>query len=119
MVKVPLRHVRDVPAAEDADLKVVDLARLVGRLEARRLEAVRPLEVQEDDVVGADVLGDLLPRPAVREEVGGVCEVDAVLGVWSVVVLDGWLRGLTMWGCTHSGEHETKMTFSAPASLAI
>lgn len=49
-----------------------------------------------------------------------VCKIYAILDVELVMVatVDTMLQ-LTICGCVHSGEQETKITRAAPASLAI
>ena len=65
VLEVALRHLGLVLAAEDADLEVLDRALALGGFDARVFQV---LEVLEDDIVGTDDLGDLLPRLVVGDE---------------------------------------------------
>lgn len=77
MVKVTIRHGRDVAAAEDADfeLRRLGAAVLAGDFGAGVFEVVKGLI---DDGVGADVGGDRGGVTVVGDEFLGGGEVDAI-----------------------------------------
>ena len=79
MLKVPLGNRSFVGAAEYANLKVLDQT-VGGSFSAGFLKSV---EVLVDDLVGVDVLRDVLPRLFVRNEFLWASEINAVLDLIS------------------------------------
>ena len=79
MLKVPLGNRRFVGAAEYANLKVLDKI-VGGSLSAGILKGV---EVLVDDLVGVDVLRNVLPRLFVRNQLLWAGEINAVLNLIS------------------------------------
>lgn len=78
VLKVALGYLSDVLAAEDADLEVLCSAR--GQLGAAGLEVG---EVLVDDLVGADVPGNIEAVALMGDELAGGGKVDAAMGTWS------------------------------------
>lgn len=78
VLEVALGYLGDVLAAEDADLEV--LCGAGGQLGAAGLEVG---EVLVDDLVGADVPGNIEAVALVGNEFAGGGEVDAAMVTWS------------------------------------
>lgn len=74
-LKVLVGHGRLIVAAEDADLKVSDLACAVDSLHAGLLEVLKGLEHKG---VALNQVGHVLQRAAVREELGRVGQINTV-----------------------------------------